>query len=112
MSKLTSNDSIWRSITTERFLSRLRVADASYACNLQEPVRLNAYISYYSTILQDVDHIQQLRQEKLSMPVLVLGGDYGKGKQWASRCSNTQLICEASSSPTLDIGFLKNIQMR
>jgi pimeloyl-ACP methyl ester carboxylesterase len=80
MSELKSSDSIWRSFTTERFLSRLRIADASYARNLQEPVRLNAYISYYSTILQDVDHIQQLRQEKLSMQVLALGGDHGKGE--------------------------------
>lgn len=53
---------------------------AVYARNLQGPAHLNAYISYYSTISQDVAHIQRLRQEKLSMPVLALGGDHGKGE--------------------------------
>jgi pimeloyl-ACP methyl ester carboxylesterase len=40
---------------------------------------LNAYASYFSTIPQDVSHVQQLRQKKLSMPVLAMGADHSLG---------------------------------
>ena len=42
---------------------------------------LNAYISYFSTIPQDVSHVQQLRHQKLSMPVLAMGADHSLGAE-------------------------------
>jgi pimeloyl-ACP methyl ester carboxylesterase len=52
---------------------------AIYARNLRGSSHLNAYISYFSTISQDVSHVQQLRHEKLSMPVLAMGADHSLG---------------------------------
>ncbi len=54
---------------------------ANYAHNLIGSSHLNAYISYYSTLSQDVPHVQQLRQKKLSIPVLAMGGDHRKGAE-------------------------------
>jgi pimeloyl-ACP methyl ester carboxylesterase len=50
-----------------------------YANNMREPSRLNAYISYFGTFPQDVPHMEQLRQRKLSMPVLTMGADHSLG---------------------------------
>jgi pimeloyl-ACP methyl ester carboxylesterase len=74
---------------------------AIYANNLRKPSHLNAYTSYFSTISQDVSHVQQLRQKKLSMPVLAMGADHslgaGVGKQVEQYATHVSSVVIANS---------------
>ena len=72
-----------------------------YAGNLRGSAHLNAYISYFSTFSQDVLHIQRLRQEKLSMPVLAIGADHSLGakvgKQFEQYANHVSSVVIANS---------------
>jgi pimeloyl-ACP methyl ester carboxylesterase len=74
---------------------------AVYAQNLRGAAHLNAYVSYFGTFRQDVPHVQQLRQKKLTIPVLAIGADHSLGaelgKQAQQYATNVRSVVIANS---------------
>jgi pimeloyl-ACP methyl ester carboxylesterase len=74
----------------------------TYTNDLRGPDHLNAYISYFSTLPQDITYNKQhLLQKKLTMPVLAMGADHsigaGVGDQVAQYATNVKKVVVANS---------------
>ncbi len=50
-----------------------------YVRQLQKPGALRAGFSYFATVFDDTDYFKTLAQQKITTPVLALGGEFGAG---------------------------------
>lgn len=70
-------------------------AIAEYARHYRQPGRMTAGFNYYRALRQDAPFAATLRADKLRMPVLAMGGQYGVGSRLAEALRGEAAILTA-----------------